>query len=424
MTEHIIKELSQLGINSWIINVYETDSNELFLIKKREDMIRRAEYSETSVTVFRDFERNGEKKRGSSQVKFNPSASSDEIRQKLSQAYENAANAANPYFELPEPTRENKKIEEREPLIQILRKMQAALTENDNSEESFLNSAEIFVSTEKHRTLTSRGGDVSYEMLKVKGEFVVQCKQPQDVEMYFSFDYFKADTEALSALVQKALRLVKDRASACVAPESGTYDIILTDEQISELMCIYLEKCDAGMVYPGYSQYKAGTQLHAENIKGEKLTIDVFSRAPFSNEGIPMPERPLIKDGEVCGIYGAARFCRYLGLEPTGPYSGVIVHNGTVPFEKMKSGRVLLPVSFSDFQCEAFGGTFGGEIRLAYLYEDGKVTVLTGGSINGRISKIQDKLIFSTERYESAWYRGPKAVLISGVSVAGQNSGQ
>lgn len=64
-------------------------------------------------------------------------------------------------------------------------------------------------------------------------------------------------------------------------------------------------------------------------------------------------------------------------------------------------------------------GHFGGEIRLAYLIEDGKVTPVTGGSVNGSILEAQKDLIFSTERYTTAQYDGPYAVRLKNVSIAG-----
>ena len=138
----------------------------------------------------------------------------------------------------------------------------------------------------------------------------------------------------------------------------------------------------------------------------------------FSLEGIPMVARPLVKDGELQLIYGANRFCQYLGIEPTGYYERIGVNNGTVALDDLRRG-CLCPVSFSDFQMDAFTGHFGGEIRLAYLYTEDGVQILTGGSINGSLPEKQGNLVFSTERYDTLNYTGPFAVRIDGVEVAG-----
>ena len=44
---------------------------------------------------------------------------------------------------------------------------------------------------------------------------------------------------------------------------------------------------------------------------------------------------------------------------------------------------------------------------------------MTGGSVNGSILEAQKDLTFSADRYLTAWYDGPYAVRLSGVSVAG-----
>ena len=64
-------------------------------------------------------------------------------------------------------------------------------------------------------------------------------------------------------------------------------------------------------------------------------------------------------------------------------------------------------------------GHFAGEIRLAYLYDNGSVSLVTGGSVNGSIIDAQHDLVFSEERYDSSAYSGPYAVLLKDVPVSG-----
>jgi predicted Zn-dependent protease len=134
-----------------------------------------------------------------------------------------------------------------------------------------------------------------------------------------------------------------------------------------------------------------------------------------------MKERCLVKDGVLQLVYGDTRMCRYLGIEPTGNYGKVCCDNGTADVKDMRKAGVLELVSFSDFQMDSFDGHFKGEIRLGLLYkEDGSVEELTGGSINGSLIELQKNLVFSKEKYEDKTYRGPLAVLIRGVAVAGR----
>lgn len=419
MIDKILSALKKSGIDTWVLNVSETESVEIFMIRREEDMRRGKTVSAFSATVYHDVEKDGVKMRGASAVQLYPGMSEEELQAKLTDAYGNAVYAANPFYELPDAVNEDRSGADCPDLTEAADAMLAALYAPDTGKTAFINSAEIFAVRRACRTLTSAGTDVSYNTFGVNGEFVVQCTENADVETYCSFDYNTPDTASLTEKAEQALKTVRDRASACKAPEAGEYDVLLTDENVATLLGIYPDKCNAAMVYPGYSTFKEGTPVQEENCSGEKLNIRVFSREPFSRDGIPMPERSLIENGAVKAILGETRMCRYLGIEPTGSYYCMKCLNGTMPFEEMKRGRVLLPVTFSDFQCDSMSGYFGGEIRLAYLFENGTVSIVTGGSISGSLTKKAGELKFSSERFSNASWEGPKAVLIPGVSVAG-----
>ena len=134
-----------------------------------------------------------------------------------------------------------------------------------------------------------------------------------------------------------------------------------------------------------------------------------------------MKDRKLIENGFMKIAHGGNRMCRYLGAEPTGDYEKISCDNaGTLPFGEMKKTPCLWAVTFSDFQMDYFSGHFGGEIRLAYLIEDGRATPVTGGSVNGSILEAEGELAFSTDRFTCSSYEGPYAIKLKGVSVAGE----
>ena len=423
MINLILSALKAQGIPTYIINDTTRESAERFFIRQREDIRRAKRVRDIEVTVYRDFDSDGKAMRGSSTVKLQPGMTEEEIARKLAGAYESALYVKNAFFELPDPVVEA--LAPEGPLAAMTLDdaadaMAEALFAPDRMDDAFINSAEIFATRQDTRTLTSRGTDVAYSVFRVKGEFVVQCVRPTDVEMYHDFEYAAPDTLALSDLSLDALTTVRDRALAETAPEAGAYDVILTKKHVSTLLTAYVDKADASMVYAKYSPYTVGMHAQGDAVTGEALNISVFPDAPFSTDGVRMVERPLLENGVVKGIYGATRFCRYLNLEPSGVYNNIRVTNGTLPLEEMKNRRCLMPVAFSDFQMDSMSGRFGGEIRLAYLFDgDGGVQLLTGGSISGSLLEKQDQLILSTERYTDSNYDGPAAVLIPGVSVAG-----
>ena len=422
MRDIILNVLRELDIPVYQIEIAEERSAELFFIKKTLDMRRIKNAFHCTVTVYRDFEADGRQCRGSSQAQIFEGMTPEEIKSRIKDAFFAAQFVKNPFYELYAGKKEapvdmpstlaDRSLEENALL------MAEALFAADTDEDAFLNSAEIFAIQKKTSLLSSAGTDVAYSQYQVKGEFVTQCKEPQDVEQFFQFAYADLNTDALTEKAKKAIAAVRDRAAAQKSPRAGTYSVVLSGDQVSTILEYYGERAHAAMVFARYSDWTVGKQVQGENVQGEKLNLNLLPMAPYSEDGIPMVERPLIRDGELKVVYGPNRFCRYLGIEPTGNYERFGLDNGTVPLQDLQKG-CLCPVSFSDFQMDAFTGHFGGEIRLAYLYTDEGVQILTGGSINGALPDKQGNLLFSKERYDTLTYTGPYAVKIEGVEVAG-----
>ena len=426
MQSMILSVLEKLNIADYLIRCEEKESTELFFIKKKLDMRRICNTTLYRVTVYRSFMDGDKEMRGFSEAIITPGMDEEELTNVLGSAYSAAAHVKNPTFALYEGHKEEEVIPDQARFMydsasmkQAVADMTAALFAADTREDSFLNSAELFIVRNRVHIQNSTGTDVAYTLCDCNGEFVVQCKEPKDVEQYVHFSYDFPDTRSLTQKVADALETVCDRANASQAPKSGNYDVVLYGEHLRTIMSLYMDRANASMVYPGYSDYKPGTKVQGEDVTGEKLNMTLVPSEPYSYDGIPMKELPLIKDGELTRIYGGTRFCRYLGIEPTGYYRKLRLAPGSTPFDQLTRG-CLYPVVFSDFQMDAYTGYFGGEIRLAYLYhEDGTYEILTGGSINGSLLDKHQNLTFSKESYHDASYEGPFAVRIPGVAIAG-----
>ena len=420
--KRLLAALAECHITTYRINSTRTESVELFFVKQQLQVRRTKDVVHVDVTVFRDVERDGTVLRGCSVARLTPGMAEEELCQKLLDAHEAAQYAANPMYAMYEgeclPEVAMSSGFAGMTLREGAETMAAALFRADTAEDAFLNSAEIFMEREHVRILTSGGTDVGYVRYNCNGEFVTQCRAPQDVEQHYAFRYAEPDTAALTEKVRAGLSAARDRAGATENPKAGQYDLVLSGEQLETLLSLYRDRASAGMVYAHYSDYAVGMAVQGENVTGEKLNITLLPDAPFSNEGIPMQELPLLRDGMLTALHGNTRFCRYLGTEPVGEYERFRLTAGTAPFDTLKRG-CLYPVSFSDFQMNPLTGRFGGEIRLAYLFMEDGVRVLTGGSVNGSLLEKQDSLTFSREQYRSATYEGPFAIRLCGVSVSG-----
>lgn len=416
--------LAKAGVSVWRITRTHTDAAELYFIKKELDIPRYKSVTETEVEVFRDFEEDGARFRGSTTLYIDPGMTMDEMESKIRSAYFAASFVKNPWYDLPakhESPEVASQADYRDmPLAEAAGRVADTLMAVESDDQAFINSAEIFVRRSHVSILDSAGTDVSYVSDSIWGEFVTQCISPVDVEQYRQFSYSSLDLAALKARLESGIRDVRLRAQAARAPKAGTYNVILTGENLREILNFYSSRSDSAMIYPHYSTWKVGDAVQKAE-EGEKLNITLTSALPFSREGIALKDRPLITDGVLETIHGGARFASYLGIEPTGSYEKMVLKAGTMSYEEMKASGALEAVSFSDFQMDEMDGHFAGELRLALCRDaEGNTVPLTGGSINGDLLKTQGKLIFSTEQYADSTYEGPLAVLIPDVTVAGE----
>lgn len=424
MIDRIIRALGALNIGTYNISETRSESVEAFYIRRRLDMKRRTELTDYAVTVYRPFERDGRACLGSSDAPLYPDMDDGEIRAALEAAYRAAALVANPSYELYAGGHEafvpSKSGFASASLDENLRAMAEALFAADTCEDAFLNSAEFFAIKSAQRVVNSRGVDVSWESREVKGEYVVQCVAPQDVETHHIFRCLEPDADSLRREAAEAIERTRDRANASEPPHTGDYAVLLSDGQVGTLLDYYLARSNASVIYQRYSDWKVGENVQGEASEGDALNLTLRAVEPYDGEGIPLRDRPLLEGGRLATLHGGARFSSYLGIEPTGDYRCMRADIGSTPLDALKGQPHLYVATFSDFQCDALTGHFGGEIRLGYLYDGNETKLVTGGSINGNLQQLQGRLTFSAERQKTASFEGPKAVLIPGVAVAGR----
>ena len=420
MIDRIIAAFKTAGIKEYRITETKKETAELFFVKKRLDMRRSNNCHSFDVTVFNRFEKNGKAMRGFTDIRVFPGTSEEELVKKLKDAYRAAGFVCNPVFEFPAPVQQ-KVTKENPSLEEAVKVMSEALFASDTREDAFLNSAELFINKSEVRIVTSEGTDVSFPRFYVKGEFVAQCKEPQDVETYRDFAYKTLEKDELARLVADVLEMTKARAIAKEAPKAGKYRVIISGRYLKTIFEYYIGRSSSSYVYAKYSNYKVGDMVQGENISGEKLNITLKADDPFNSEGIPMKDRVLLKDGELQVIQGNARFAYYLGIEPTGAYDDIELAKGHTSLAEMKSQPYLHVVNFSDFQLDDFSGHFGGEIRLAFLFDGEKEIPVTGGSISGNFIELQDNICLSSELQKENGYTGPLAICFDSLNVAGKD---
>ena len=417
--KRILDALEAAGVRDWSVAEIRNEGAELYFVKKQLDTRRAKDTTVYRVTVFR----NEDGKTGQNTIKLLASYADGKMIQDIRDAYTAAGFAMNPGYGLPEPVKAPLVKKEGPlfelPLAEIAGRMAKAAFRADTRSDSFLNSLEVFANRGTVRVVTSRGTDVSWETASVNGEFVVQSKEPEDVEMFFLFEYDTFAEDALAAKAAEALTFVNDRAVAKKIVPSGKYDVLISGENAAEFMNYYLARSSSMMIFSHYSQWEIGKDVTGAGT--DPLDLTLRATDPYSLEGVPMKDRPLLEKGVLRTIHGGQRFAEYLGIEPTGMYGKTSCENGgTASFEAFRKRPVIWPVMFSSFDIDNMSGDFGGEVRLGY-WSDGERTVpVTGFSISGNLIDAQKTMETTTDRYTSKSYDGPFAFLVKDVTVAGE----
>ena len=410
MIDRLRAILSREGIEDYLIREKHTESRELYFIRRELDVARSVDALDVSVRVYRSFSENGAEYRGSGEVLIFESMTDDEIGAKLRLGYDACLYVRDEAYPPAPPVTEVGGDISCD-LGEIAGKYADAIFSAESDGAAFVNSAEVFATLTRTRLVTPHGVDVSFSSLETSGETVVGCREGEDVEL---FDYFRYEGEQYSALserVEEKLTEVRDRSHARPLPESGEYSVILEGECVREMLGYVLWRANARNVRTGYSTASVG-----QDAGGRLPDITATPTQPYSPEGLRMTERPLVRGGVLTSLVGSMRFCHYLGVPPTGEYDKLTAASGSLTLAQLREDKCLHLVSFSDFQFDPLDGYFGGEVRLGYLVEGGRVTPVSGFSVSGNYRALSDSFEFSSERCADHTYDGPRYMRISGVT--------
>lgn len=407
MVSEIVEILHELNIVDYNIYDEHRKAFEMYFVKHRLDMTRDKEVREIRLRVYRNFEENGTEYLGNSDVYLYPGMDGDEIRELIESAWESALYVKNPYYRLPEKVIDKNTEKVFDGCESVIEMAKALYSAEDEVKDAFINSAEFFGETRTVNIITGKGSDISYTSGKITGEFVVQCKKENDVELYADFSYYDMEKESIRNKCAKQLKLAVERESAKRSPaDYSGYPIVLTDSYVKEFLKFYLMRSNAAYVYPGYSDYKEGYNIMSD------ISIEGVPEYPYSAEGVKTVSRMIIEHGIVKNIHGNVMHLSYLNRPYIGMYENLhCVCNGE-PMDRLLNGKYILVKNFSDFQMDPLTGDFGGEFRLAEISDGNGKRIVTGGTVTGNILKNADKIRYSGEYFKEGLYVGPSAVKI------------
>jgi predicted Zn-dependent protease len=445
----MIKGLQELlagvpELSAWRISDRRTQGHELYLIHREVDVQRSKDVRRTFLTVYRDFQEDGNKYRGSVAVQVHPTYSAGEIRALVERSLDSARYVRNRHYPLVEPDSEIAGMPESSfasrPLEEWLSPLTETIYAQEDAAEARINSAELFLSRIDTRIVNSIGLDVSYRSFSGYLELIVEDDGKAEggrkvqaggaaggVELYRELSFSDFEPELLAAEVRDQLCYCVDRAAAGATPHLKRFPVLITGDPVPDFFGYYLTQSAAESVYSGISTAKAGESIQGDAVRGDRLTLTLEpflknspTSAPVDADGFALKPSRVVDTGSLERYWGPLRFCHYLGVPPTGAIGNVAVNPGSKSLEGLRQGPHLEVVYFSAFVTEPLTGDFGGEIRLAYYTDpDGRRRPVTGGSVSGNIRDVQAQMYFSREIQSRAGFRGPLAVLLPQISVSG-----
>ena len=415
----LLEVLKSSAADAWEVTDREESGWEFYFIRHKLDQHRAKNVRTFNVKVYRKFDTF----LGSAGAEIACDASAEEMKRTVDGLCSDASYVRNPAYTLNKPkAAEAEEAPEEVDLEAISGDFIRAMAAVPETATEDLNSYEIFVSRIRRRFLNSEGIDVTAVYPSSMLEAVVNARRDgHEIELYRLFDSGSCDREQLTKDLTEALHYGRDRLVTSPTPALEKMDVVFSTDPARELYWYFIDRLSTAMVYRGISDWKPGDTVGPENltVQAVKFLPNSSENAAYDAEGAPIRDLTLIGGGKAESYWGGRQFSQYLGLEDSFQASNFAVTGGTESEADLRTGDYLEVVEFSDFQCDAITGDIAGEIRLAYLHKDGKVTPVSGGSVSGSMAEMAKTFRFSKELRQYDNLLIPSVTRIKDVTVTG-----
>ncbi|MBO4218060.1 MAG: hypothetical protein J5694_05410 [Erysipelotrichaceae bacterium] len=419
--DRIISILRQAQVSDWQLVENRTISHQAFFIGQKLDQHRISDTDSYKLTVYMDVDG----KRGSAEQEIFLSQSDGEIREVVDKMKFSASIALNPHFELVSDEAHHEDMAEAD-LLESFGKVIAAVQSINGRGNEKINSYEVFVNQDYYHMVNSRGCDISFNQLAEELEIVItSLADGREVEIYYMLTCGADQTvENIVGRIENVFTLAADRSQAQPCKTMLNAHVIMTGEDMKEFFAYFLAKTNTANIYRRTSQVKIGDSFQSG--EGDKISMQIRKQLPYSSanqpyalDGCRARDYDLVRDGVCVSYHGDNATARYLGIDDIAPAFNFVVSPGSRSLEEMESQPYLKVVQFSGLMVNPITGDFGGEFRLAYLYDGEKVTPVTSGSITGNMNTALNNCYLSRESMQLDNCIVPEAVELFDISVAG-----
>ncbi len=414
----------QNGISDFKIVNTKKQSHELFFVHGKLETLRKAESESSVVTLY--VAHDG--KLGNSSFEATASLMADELENKLAAARENALLIFDEPYELPENLHTDGVLESNlrdMPPFEVAAKVASAVKKANETPGCDVNALEVFVVKTTTRVINSRNVDCSEVKYTVNLEAIPTANgEKQSVELFETYSFSELDEDLIACELSARLKDVAARLEAVKPAKKLTCPVIFNAYELNELFGELIFNANFASVYSHANTLEKGDALQSAPAH-DKLNVTMRGKikgCPASalfdeNDGCPLADRQIIKDGKLAALYGSHRFAQYLGEEPTGNLGCIEVECGTCSEEELAKGEHLELVYMSGLQVDVYNDYIGGEIRLAYYFDGNKRVPVTSIAMSGKLSDVLNTVRLSNKQTISGAYVGPSKMLADGFNI-------
>ncbi len=425
MLEQLFEILKASGVYAWEVSDEKTEGWEFYFIRHALDQNRAKSVEHITLRIY---QRIGEDQIGVAAAELPPTATAAEAKKLVDSLAYQATLAPNRAYTLNQPAEAHAAPRADAPVDvpAIAGDFLAAMASVPETAGEDLNSYEVFAAAVTRRFVTSEGIDVTETFPSSMLEAVVNArKDGHEIELYRMYKSGSCDAEGLRRDLSRVMAYGRDRLRSVPTPALGTADVIFSTDDARQIYDYFVTRMNPSAVLRKFSDWKLGEPIESE-VRGDRVTVEALRTLPnssrnraFDAEGAPIRDTVMIRAGVPERYLGGRMFSCYMGLEDSFIPGNIAVSGGTRSEAELRQGRYLEVVEFSDFQVDAMTGDIFGEIRLAYLYDGGTVTPVSGGSISGNMHDFIKEMYLSSESVQYNNYRLPAVTKLCGVTVTG-----
>lgn len=381
------------SVVGWSMERTLTRSSELYLAGTRIESTRHTEELRLAATLY---VRNGDRM-GSASLELAPGEVAD-AEARVEESVELARAAAFEPYQLPGPaplpevaTIDSEIVDHPDGMLDALRGR--LIDAVDQEERTRLASAEFFLFHDEVLLENSEGLTADRSGTRATCEIVLLSTGEGNREAEGWRLTRRRRGEDLE-IEHRVSRLSEETRDATRAEPTPTWEgpVLLGAEHVRNFFDPLIVQASAESAYDGTSHRKPGAPYLEGEVRGDRLSVATDATLPYGtqsascdDDGVPARRVLLIDDGIFQRRWGTQRYASYLGTDPTGSFSNLVVEPGNTSDADLGAGPDLLEVRRFSWLNPRQTGDLSSEIRFGYLRRGGRRIPIRGGLLTGDV---------------------------------------